>query len=693
MCNIWLLFSMVTLAFQLSLVNSQAVCSPSGWFGPRCQYKCHCENDQCNSSTGQCTDNSKCVSGWFGLGCQYEDLINAPSTTIISSPDQASSTWITDGDDSTCNQDINLQSMVVKWNITYPFSWLRLTVKDNAYPGHFKVSFKANGNDEIDCSYQQTYVIDQKTVDISCNMTVDVMQVIIRGQSVTSLCSLYISGGQNEALKQTAVQSSTYINEGIDLGLASHAVDGNTNSFFYSKTCTHTNDPSPNWKVAFSQPQAINRIVLYNRFDSSDKPCCPERLIHFGLQTFNASNKTMFSYQDPWDIAMLIYTVIVPISQRNIPISGIFVNSSEVFLTLCELQAFEECANGLWGLDCNNTCNTSCKTSCHVETGFCPSCNGSSNPPSCNQGCISGQWGLNCKQNCSINCYNQSCNTQTGVCDKGCNGYSDSPNCSIQCVSGKWGLNCTQSCSSSCYNKSCNSQTGVCDVGCNGYSDSPNCSIQCISTEWGLNCNNSCNVSCYNSHCDRHSGMCSQGCDGYNNPPTCTIECTPGTWGKNCMSLCSIHCSNTSCDRHSGKCNQGCNGYDDFPDCTESITKANEDPSTTTVIGLGIGLGVACAIIIALLIVIFMLKRKQPLTDIKRDTVNYDTVAPAKEYSRQYETPEATAQYQNTAKKYRTNEDGTLKQSNVKSGNVYDEDTTATNEYESIGLDKIDSVS
>ncbi|CAL1534181.1 unnamed protein product, partial [Lymnaea stagnalis] len=101
--------------------------------------------DICDSATGQCTGNTKCMRGWFGVGCQYQDLTSVPSTTITSSPLQTSNTWITDRDDSTCNQDIYLQSVVVAWNITYPFSWLRLAAKDNAYPGTFMVSFKTSG--------------------------------------------------------------------------------------------------------------------------------------------------------------------------------------------------------------------------------------------------------------------------------------------------------------------------------------------------------------------------------------------------------------------------------------------------------------------------------------------------------------------------------------------------------------------
>ncbi|CAL1534175.1 unnamed protein product [Lymnaea stagnalis] len=479
--------------------------------------------------------------------------------------------WITDRNDSTCNRDIDLQSVNVTWNSTYPFSWLRLTVKDNAYPGNFTVSCRTSGNNEIDCNNQTIYVKDAKTVDITCQMTVDVIQVIIRGHSVNSLCSLYISGGRNEALNQPVAQSSTYVADGDDLGLAVHAVDGDTSSVFKSKTCTHTQKSiSPSWNVTFRQPHAINRIVLYNRFDDTASKCCPERLIHFGLQTLNASNKILFSFRDPGNTSMLIYTVVVPVSQRTLPINGIIVNSSTDILTLCEVLAFEECASGTWGLDCNNPCNPSCRTSCHVETGFCQTCNGFSNPPTCDIECESGKWGLNCTQNCSGNCYNQSCDRQTGVCDKGCNGYSDSPACTKPCPPTTWGLNCKSNCSTNCSESSCDKQSGKCDKGCSGYSDPPNCNTECNSTQWGPNCSNSCNNSCYMSKCDRLNGICTQGCDGYNNPPNCTIECTPGTWGKNCKSMCSNHCSNTSCDRHSGECDQGCNGYDDFPDCNKT---------------------------------------------------------------------------------------------------------------------------
>ncbi|CAL1548605.1 unnamed protein product, partial [Lymnaea stagnalis] len=90
---------------------SSAPCQ-AGWFGPRCQFQCHCAQD-CDVTTGQCLAGSKCQHGWFGTACQYPNV-------ELSSPD-----WITDRDDSTCNGDVNLESIVVTWIDAAPFTWLR----------------------------------------------------------------------------------------------------------------------------------------------------------------------------------------------------------------------------------------------------------------------------------------------------------------------------------------------------------------------------------------------------------------------------------------------------------------------------------------------------------------------------------------------------------------------------------------
>ncbi|XP_059158865.1 uncharacterized protein LOC131942915 isoform X2 [Physella acuta] len=57
-----------TSALTLCEVEVFEAC-PFGWFGPSCQYKCHCTNNYCDVSGG-CYGGSSCDSGWFGPLCQ-----------------------------------------------------------------------------------------------------------------------------------------------------------------------------------------------------------------------------------------------------------------------------------------------------------------------------------------------------------------------------------------------------------------------------------------------------------------------------------------------------------------------------------------------------------------------------------------------------------------------------------------------
>ena len=48
---------------------AQAPCT-NGWFGPNCQYQCHCaESGTCDKHDGFCS--SGCHQDWFGPACQY----------------------------------------------------------------------------------------------------------------------------------------------------------------------------------------------------------------------------------------------------------------------------------------------------------------------------------------------------------------------------------------------------------------------------------------------------------------------------------------------------------------------------------------------------------------------------------------------------------------------------------------------
>ena len=68
-------FSVPPLSLSLPLspslsLTAQTPCTTNGWFGPNCQYQCHCAGStDCDPVDGSCS--SGCHKDWFGPACQY----------------------------------------------------------------------------------------------------------------------------------------------------------------------------------------------------------------------------------------------------------------------------------------------------------------------------------------------------------------------------------------------------------------------------------------------------------------------------------------------------------------------------------------------------------------------------------------------------------------------------------------------
>ncbi|KAH9502201.1 hypothetical protein Btru_070384 [Bulinus truncatus] len=109
----------ITHSSTSSWMNSHQLAG--SWFGPNNNLRCHCTTG-CNSE-GFCVNNGKCISGWFGIKCQYQNIANNGTFN----PPQYSSI-LNDGDNTTCIDDSSFQSLEVKWDTSYPFTWMRLVV-------------------------------------------------------------------------------------------------------------------------------------------------------------------------------------------------------------------------------------------------------------------------------------------------------------------------------------------------------------------------------------------------------------------------------------------------------------------------------------------------------------------------------------------------------------------------------------
>ncbi|KAK3759692.1 hypothetical protein RRG08_051465 [Elysia crispata] len=253
--SITALVVIATLALH-SGCQAQTPCTTNGWFGPNCQYQCHCAGSApCDKHDGSCS--SGCHQDWFGPACQYGRLgYSGPG-------------WLTDSDDTTCNTG-NTQPVTVTLDTAIPLTWVRVVVRNAGDPSQIQLIFQA-------CPGLRKAKVDDRTLDIECSTTEPVSGVTLSGSGVTGLCSLYISGGRNVALKQSALQSSRYVtNNNQDGWWASHAVDGTTGGDPESSTCTHTvgypNAASPGWwTVTFSQAADVTRFLIYNRGDNRIK--------------------------------------------------------------------------------------------------------------------------------------------------------------------------------------------------------------------------------------------------------------------------------------------------------------------------------------------------------------------------------------------------------------------------------------
>ena len=97
------------------------------------------------------------------------------------------------------------------------------------------------------------------------------VKIVLSGKKILSLAEVQVfSQGKNVARGKKATQTSTEFD-----GVASRAVDGNTNGDFFKKSVTHTatNATNPTWEVDLKVPVMIDKIVVWNRTDVS-----PERI-------------------------------------------------------------------------------------------------------------------------------------------------------------------------------------------------------------------------------------------------------------------------------------------------------------------------------------------------------------------------------------------------------------------------------
>ncbi|GFO07319.1 fibrinogen-related molecule [Plakobranchus ocellatus] len=273
------------------------------------------------------------------------------------------------------------------------------------------------------------FKIDEVTQIINCRIPEAVSHLMLSGQFVTGLCSLYISEGRNLALKEKSEMSEPYVDKVVD---GDNSADAQTPNV----TCA---DIGPGvsldawWKVTFFKKANINRIVINNKAELLQQGTSyAQGLRNFTLLAYldtESESNLVYSYTDPGGEAQEKY-VVVPSNELVKPVKEIRIDTSKNLdnhiLSVCEIIVYGEsaCPPGMFGLKCERACNCHYPDDrCLVSTGTCyAGCAIGYKGEDCYEPCEPGTYGLRCYSHCSEFCASSSqvCNMSDGSCIAGC---------------------------------------------------------------------------------------------------------------------------------------------------------------------------------------------------------------------------------------------------------------------------------
>ena len=184
--------------------------------------------------------------------------LSAPASVIVN-------VAASDSDGSVASVDLFLDNVLVRTEGQAPYDWNdddQDPALSNLTNGTYTLRAVATDNDGATTSVERTFTVENST-DPTGNST------------------------GNLALNGAASQSSTAFG-----GVASRAIDGNTNGNFDGQSVTHTTtEANAWWEVDLGITENIGDIIIYNRTDS----CCANRLTNFTVSVVSANGSISFS--------------------------------------------------------------------------------------------------------------------------------------------------------------------------------------------------------------------------------------------------------------------------------------------------------------------------------------------------------------------------------------------------------------
>ncbi|XP_059159674.1 uncharacterized protein LOC131943516 isoform X2 [Physella acuta] len=204
---------------------------------------CHCALGYCDTD-GKCLrPDSLCEKNWFAES--YDIAADIESVNSL----------LRDNDDKTC---ITMRGLTLTLNKPFYFTWMRLVFKRKGENSGIQIGFRLRTQTEVACTDQVMLTIDDVTVDLICRFEQVLVTVItISWEGERSICSVYISGGQNLAYMGSTSQSGSEVT-------SHYTIDGVKG---YPALCASTDHTLDNqyWLLLFSQPYSIHTVFLYRQ--------------------------------------------------------------------------------------------------------------------------------------------------------------------------------------------------------------------------------------------------------------------------------------------------------------------------------------------------------------------------------------------------------------------------------------------
>ncbi|XP_025079527.1 uncharacterized protein LOC112555372 [Pomacea canaliculata] len=142
MCTPGTVMLLMLLRLSKGVFLASETCSQSGWFGPKCVYKCHCQNDSldktpCDFAQGTCAEGSRCEDGYTGASCQYSYLAFCRSSSLVSCEGDQDSSLAVDGKDATCITLRAMGSRDCSWSVNLTSASFVTQISVKIPPGEF----------------------------------------------------------------------------------------------------------------------------------------------------------------------------------------------------------------------------------------------------------------------------------------------------------------------------------------------------------------------------------------------------------------------------------------------------------------------------------------------------------------------------------------------------------------------------